>query len=514
MNGFSRHILSSLGRKILLAVAAALIVAGGSFAYFAYRTGSAMLVEYGRDKAYSLAQYGRGVVEFMMLQGEKSHLDAALRTIDPTGNIAALFLVRPDGKVTVSTIPDSVGRSMSAADYAEDAGFPGGMFRSRTEDGRPFQYVMTPLRRKPACGGCHAGTAPVLGYMAVKVDMEGIEQASMQHRTTNILMTILTFGGIGAVISGALLFLVIRPVSRLRAQMRTLQDQLDRVEKGQELKFTPLELAGTDDEISGLITTFNALVSRLNAAHAVLHDLHQKQLEQADRLATTGEMAASMAHEIRNPLAGVLGALQVIDADMPGGDPNKPIVQEMMVQMERMNLALNDLLAYARPAPPKFDVTDLNGIIDRTLAILNSQIVKKNIAVSLALDRDLPHLRADKKLLQQLLWNIILNALQAMEPGGRLSLSTCCRGREVALTVRDTGKGIRESDRMNIFKPFFTTKHQGTGLGLTISRRIVEQHGGSIELSSAGNAGTACAVRLPITHNEDPDDAPGNDIHP
>jgi signal transduction histidine kinase len=318
----------------------------------------------------------------------------------------------------------------------------------------------------------------------------------------NILMTVLTFGGIGAVISGALLLLVIRPVARLRLQMRSLQGQLDEVERGRELNFAPLELSRGDDEISGLIVTFNALVHRLNVAHAGLRDLHQKQLEHADRLATTGEMAAGMAHEIRNPLAGVLGALQVIDAEMPETDANKPIVQEMMVQMERMNLAVNDLLAYARPTPPKFDTTDLNGILDRTLSILNSQVRKRNIAVEASLDRSLPFITADKKLLQQLLWNLILNALQAMEAGGRLTVSTAGDDAEVTVRIRDTGRGIPERDLANIFKPFYTTRHQGTGLGLTISRRIVEAHGGTLTLESAENSGTTCTVRLPLVPRE------------
>ncbi len=486
---------------MLLAVAAALIVAGGSFAWFAYRTGSEMLAEYGEDKAYTLAQYGRGVVEFMMLNGEKGHLQAAMRTIDPTGHIAALFLLKPDGTVTVSTIPDSTGKKLPMSGFRENPEFPGGMFLSRTEGGVPYQYVVAPVRRKPACYSCHPGSESVLGHMAVKITMDRINQASVKHRTVNILMTVLTFGGIGTVISGALFLLVIRPVSRLRQQMRTLQTQLDVVERGQALKFAPLEMPRQDDEISDLITAFNTLVHRLNEAHAGLHDLHQQQLEHADRLATTGEMAASMAHEIRNPLAGVLGALQVIDADLPDDNPKKPIVGEMMVQMERMNLAVNDLLTYARPAPPKFDTTDLNSIIDRTLSILNSQILKKNIGVELSLDRKLPALKADKKLIQQLLWNLILNALQAMDAGGRLSVSTARTDGSVVVLVRDTGRGIPEADRTNVFKPFFTTKHQGTGLGLTISRRIVEQHGGSLTLESVEKAGTTCSVRLPITGN-------------
>jgi hypothetical protein len=503
MNGFSQNVLSSLGRKMLAAVAAVLIVAGGSFAFFAYRTGTEMLAEYGRDKAWTLAAHGRGVVEHMMLAGEKSHLEAAMRAIDSTGNIAALLLLRRDGSVSLSTLPDSSGTSIAMGEFSENADYPDGLFRATTEGSVPYQYVLTPVKRKPGCYSCHQGSESVLGYMAVKISMQRIHEASLKHRTMNILMTVLTFGGIGAVISGALLFLVIRPVARLRHQMRNLQNQLDQVEQGQELKFSPLELSREDDEISGLILTFNALVHRLNEAHAVLHDLHQKQLEHADRLATTGEMAASMAHEIRNPLAGVLGALQVIDAEIPDSGPKKPIVQEMIVQMERMNLAVNDLLSYARPTPPKFDTTDLNGILDRTLSILSSQIKKRNIGVDVSLDRSLPPITADKKLLQQLLWNLILNALQAMGPGGWLAVTTAGVNGSVTVTIRDTGRGIPENERANIFKPFYTTKHQGTGLGLTISRRIVEQHHGTLIVDSVENVGTTCTVRLPLTPGEE-----------
>ncbi|HLB00230.1 MAG TPA: ATP-binding protein, partial [Bacteroidota bacterium] len=434
---------------------------------------------------------------------EKSHLQAAMRTIDPTGHIAALFLLRPGGKITVSTVPDSAGRSFPLTDYRGYPDYPGGMFLSRTENDIAYQYVLTPVNRKSGCARCHAGEAPVLGYMAVKITMDRIYHSSMKHRTMNILMTILTFGGIGAVISGALLFLVIRPVTTLRRRMGTLQNQLTGVEEGQPVMFSPLEPSPRNDEISNLITTFNALVDRLNEAHARLHQLHQEQLEHADRLATTGEMAASMAHEIRNPLAGVLGALQVIDSDLPGDDLNKPIIQEMMVQMERMNLAVNDLLSYARPAPPKFDSTDLNGIIDRTVSIMTSQARRKNVTVDLALDRGLPRLTADRKLLQQLLWNIILNALQATDDGGRVSVSTGSGNGSVTVTIRDSGKGILRSDRENIFKPFYTTKHQGTGLGLTISRRIVEQHQGTIALESGETPGTTCTITLPIDPAED-----------
>ena len=497
MSVFSRNILSSLGRKMLVAVAAALIVAGGSFAWFAYRTGSEMLTEYGEDKAYTLAQYGRGVVEFMMLNGEKGHLRAAMRTIDPTGHIAALFLLKPDGTVTVTPSP-TAREQRCRRPTSGKPDFPGGMFspvpeRCSVSVCRHSRQAKTRLLHLPP------GSESVLGYMAVKITMDRINRGLGETPHGQYPDDRSHLRPSARSLSGALFFTVIRPVSASGTRCATCKSVRTRWKRGRRCNSPPgaPEAGRRNIRAHHRIQT---LVHRLNEAHAGLHDLHQQQPEHA-MAGNDREMAASMAHEIRNPLAGVLGALQVIDADLPDDNPKKPIVGEMMVQMERMNLAVNDLLTYARPAPPKFDTTDLNGIIDRALSILNSQILKNNILVELALDRKLPALTADKKLLQQLLWNLILNALQAMDPGGRLSVSTVRTDTSVTVLVRDTGRGIPESDRMNVFKPFFTTKHQGTGLGLTISRRIVEQHGGSFALESVENAGTTCTIGLPISGN-------------
>jgi signal transduction histidine kinase len=251
------------------------------------------------------------------------------------------------------------------------------------------------------------------------------------------------------------------------------------------------------DEIADLSRDFNTLVRNLNEANAKLFEVHQSQLEHADRLASTGEMAASIAHEIKNPLAGILGAVQVFDSEVTDDDPKKEILSEMKVQLERMNHAVNDLLSYARPAQPVFEPVRLHDLIKKIVTLLPHQFKEKNIVIKEELSPDTILIHADKKQFQQVMWNIVLNGMQAMDHGGVLTIRTGTADGKVTITIKDTGKGIPPDQVERVFKPFYTTKHKGTGLGMTISRRIIEQHNGSILVRSTVGTGTIVEILLP-----------------
>jgi signal transduction histidine kinase len=210
-------------------------------------------------------------------------------------------------------------------------------------------------------------------------------------------------------------------------------------------------------------------------------------------------MAANIAHEIKNPLTGALGALEIIMEDMPEGNSCIAIMQEIIVQLERINQAVNDLLSYAKPADPVFEKINLNEIIKRTLSLLESQIKAENIEVNLSLMKNIPILTADEKLIQQLFWNILLNAVQSMKNNGTLTIKTEKENSTVKIEIQDTGKGIPKDNYEKIFKPFFTNKHKGTGLGLAISKRIVDQHSGDISIESEVGKGTTFIITLPIS---------------
>ena len=239
----------------------------------------------------------------------------------------------------------------------------------------------------------------------------------------------------------------------------------------------------------------------------------QEQLIRSDRLATVGELAAGLAHDLRNPLAGVSGALHVLAGQFPDADSRQALLTEIQSQIARMNKTLTDLLRHARPPTPQYLALDVNEVVEQTPWFLP---MASGVGIEMVsrLQPDLPPLRLDPNLLQQALLNILINARQAMPNGGQLTVSTrLCpsltgKGEAVEVAISDTGVGILEDDLSRIFQPFFTTKARGTGLGLAIAARIVEQHGGRIAVESEVGKGTTFRIVFPVPA---PDRAPAHD---
>lgn len=248
------------------------------------------------------------------------------------------------------------------------------------------------------------------------------------------------------------------------------------------------------------------LVERLNRE---LQEQHQRlkeaqdQLIRSERLATVGELAAGLAHDLRNPLAGVSGALHVLTGQLPADDPRQALLAEIQAQIARMNKTLTDLLWHARPPEPQYLPLNVNEIVEQSLWFL-PMASGAGIEIVKRLQPDLPLLRLDPNLLHQAFLNILVNARQAMPTGGRLSVETRLRrnllGKEeiVEVAISDTGPGISQENFSRIFQPFFTTKAQGTGLGLAIASRIVEQHEGKIAVESELRHGTTFRITLPV----------------
>lgn len=507
MKHFFERLFPTLGRKIAIVVAIVFAVAGSAFVLFAHKTGYSMLEKQGRAKAHGVVDFGKAILEHvmrehMMIEGRHDHLQDALASAISSRQAGDVFIFRNDGTIVFSARGTRIGEKFPLDQFYEVPEWPGDRFRAIQEGDLQFKYIVSPIVKKQECSSCHKEAGPTLGYFAAKISISDLRALALEHRTTNILMAVITFVGLGAAIYLVLVALVIGPVGRLRSQIVHVEKEVAHLEEGETVRFTKLNIPPRRDEIADLIAAFNRLIERLNEAHEKLLRMHQAQLEHADRLASTGEMAAGIAHEIRNPLAGVLGALQVLDAEAGEDDPRKEILREMITQLNRMNQAVNDLLSYARPAAPVFEEVNLNDILDRTLSLLKPQFNGEPIAVNVQLDDTLPVIKADRTLLQQLFWNILLNAFQAMRSGGLLMVQTIWNGQHVTIHIQDTGEGISEEHRTKIFKPFFTTKHKGTGLGLAISKRIVEQHGGTISLETETGKGTTVTITLPISHTE------------
>ena len=226
----------------------------------------------------------------------------------------------------------------------------------------------------------------------------------------------------------------------------------------------------------------------------------QEQLVQASKLGAVGELAAIVAHEVNNPLTGILGFAELLLTELPEGDPRREEVAVIRTEAVRARTIIKALLEFARPRPPQRIPTDLNELARTTLDLQRSRAQKARVEV-IEEYADLPLLQVDGDALKQVLLNLLNNSIQAMPHGGQLRVATRAEGDDVAFVVADTGVGIDAETRNRIFTPFFSTRAGsagGTGLGLSVSMQIVEGHHGTIEVESEPGKGAAFTVRLPV----------------
>jgi signal transduction histidine kinase len=242
------------------------------------------------------------------------------------------------------------------------------------------------------------------------------------------------------------------------------------------------------------------MVAQLKANREEIQRLHQTQMSRAEHFATLGELATGLAHEIRNPLAGIAGVIEIVSRDLPAESPAREVIQDAKEEAMQINRILTDLLETARPKPPHFVVRDLAATAEHAVGFARQQAVTKRIEIELDKGTDVPPVDHDPNQINQVLLNLLLNGIQAMDKAGNIYVSLR-RDHEAALiTVADEGKGISPETLPNIFRPFFTTKGHGTGLGLSLARRIVEAHGGEITARSELGVGSQFTIRLPIAH--------------
>lgn len=241
----------------------------------------------------------------------------------------------------------------------------------------------------------------------------------------------------------------------------------------------------------------NARARELEKANAELKRL-QDELVQAAKMSSIGRLAAGVAHELNNPLGGILLYSDLLQEDTAEDDPRRSNVCKIADLAARCRKIVMSLLDFARPAPPSEFKVDVNSVLKSTLSVLEAQERFKSIETVWHLAERLPVLVADPAQFQQAFTNVVMNAVEAMEGGGGLTIETAPteKGDGVVVRIRDTGDGIPEKDMAHLFEPFFTTKDDGTGLGLAITYSIVERHNGSIEIESRPGEGTTFIITL------------------
>lgn len=226
----------------------------------------------------------------------------------------------------------------------------------------------------------------------------------------------------------------------------------------------------------------------------------EARMRQADRLATLGRMAANIAHEIRNPLASLTGAIEVLATPATTAAARDRLSQIVMRESERLNQIIKDFLDYARPAPLTLETVSVATTLEEVLVLFEHRARPGSLKIVREFSGPL-HCRVDPQQFKQVVWNLCLNAVQAMPDGGELRVgAAAASGRRLEVWVSDTGAGIAPEDLPHVFEPFFSTKREGTGLGLALVHRIVQEHGGEIEVRSTPGLGTSFTFMLPVRH--------------
>ncbi len=390
-------------------------------------------------------------------------------------------------------------------------------------DGIKTLNIVTPIHNEPSCSNasCHAHQAStkVLGILDVALGLEPVQQQTRAVTLETIISTVAV-----VIIGAAFVILFTRrfvatPIREVIEGTKALSAmQLDR----------PIEIPHRSQELDELVDSFNLMRERLKVTVDDLNEMQQtletkvaerteqlrlahNKLLQADRLSSLGQLAASVAHEINNPVSGVLNLSTLLERLMASGEfPSgreaefRKYLGQISAETARVGRIVTDLLAFSRRSKPQRVPGDLNKLVRSTLRLVGHKLKLTNAETVLALQEDLPLVECDPSQIQQVILNLILNGAQAMQPkgGGNLTVRTrLLPDREnVELCVSDTGEGITPENLAKIFDPFFTTKAEGkgVGLGLAVLYGIVKAHDGEVEVSSRRNEGTSFSVTLPL----------------
>ncbi len=305
---------------------------------------------------------------------------------------------------------------------------------------------------------------------------------------------VLIVAGAGAVAICAvsmlmLAYLVQRPMVELQEKIGQVSDgNLD----------VSVSFSRRNDEIGDLGRKFNYMMQQLRESREEIERLHRTQMSRAEHLATLGELATGLAHEIRNPLAGIAGVIEIVSRDLPPTSPARAVIKDVRLEIAQINRIVTDLLETARPHPPQIRLSNLNTTVEHAVMLARQQVLSKPIKIELQKASDLPEVEHDSDQIHQVLLNLLLNAVQAVTGAGTVHVVIASQDGFATVAVTDTGRGISPQHFSNIFRPFYTTKGNGTGLGLSLARRIVEEHHGRIEVKSVVGKGSKFTVLLPF----------------
>jgi two-component system, NtrC family, sensor kinase len=496
------------------------------FAYLNIQTLESVVLEESLLDVDKLSETIIRTTHYQMLEDDRKRVYEMMQEVGTQKGIERIRLLNKEGVVSFSTDPAEIGlvvdeqsqgcsgcHRMEVPLVNAPAEQRSRMFKN--DQGRLVMAVTREILNRPVCSTAdcheHPPEASLLGVLDVHISLDRMVSQIRTYRINMITFTIFQLCIIGTVLIVLTQKMVNVPVSNLLYHTRRLargdleERQLDAIQS---------------DEMGELTQSFNDLTHKLKVARTELEEWNrhleekveertrelkqmQVQLTRSEKLASLGELVAGIAHEINNPLTGILVFSSLV-RDQPGLDPAMRRDLEMVVQeTERCARIVRGLLEFSRESVPRKDWTYLHDIIERALGLIERQAFFHNVQVVRCYDPELPAVLIDGQQIEQVFVNILVNAGHAMSGQGRLEITTEVEDGAVAVRFADSGCGIPQENLTRVFDPFFTTKDaEGTGLGLSVSYGIVENHGGEITVSSTVGVGTIFTVRLPVGADE------------
>lgn len=481
----------SLKSQVTSALTVVLVVVIGLGAWEVSRYQQQALERLSDQQVHLMADVVQSGLYSLMLLHRGGEIEEYVRQYAAQEQILSLQIVRMDGTVAVSSRPEEVGRPVTGWSPAALAVGSSVEDVPAVFDGEQGQTIRRLIPRAPECGQCHHDEGPYRGAIALTLS-ERQFHACMIRLGNRMAAAGIT----AAVVSSLLLFGLLtwrvnRPLERM---VRTVQRV---TAKGDLDARMEMERA---DEFGTLAAGFNQMMARLKQMQTELEAHHQREMEQSGHLVAVGEMVGVISHELRNPLAGIRSAIQVLVAQAEE-EGNREVLKHLDAATQRLDSMLGSTLDLLRPNRMVVEFTDLNEALEQALFFIQRDR-RRGVELKMELTPDLPLIHIDREQIQQVFLNLALNALQAMGTEGTLTITTGEIGgahdRGLVVRFADTGPGIPPERRVQIFEPLFTTRTNGTGLGLSTSKRIVERHGGTLTVESEVGVGSTFTVTLPL----------------
>ncbi|MDP3938082.1 MAG: ATP-binding protein [Deltaproteobacteria bacterium] len=471
---------------------------------------------------------------YAMLQNQPDYVEKIIRDVGNQGSIDKVRILSKDGRITHSTNPAEIGRTLDrkaeACSHCHQSEQPleqvprsERTWTFTTPEGKRMLGSMEVIRNERSCytAACHqhSKATSVLGVLDIVYSLDEIER-SMRMNAITIVIFSLCFVVVAAFVVS---FFVHRMV---QVPLNDLENGAKRLASGDLDQTIPVRSA---DEFGELAASFNAMTAALKNSQEELREwgrtleekvakrtqelrLAQAEAVRGEKLASVGLLAAGIAHELNNPLTGILTFSHLLRQKMPDGSPDAEDLDLVIRETKRCAAIIRRLLDFAREKTPEKKFADLNQIIEDTARIIERPAHLRDIEITMDLAADLPPVWVDADLIKQVVMNMLVNAQHAIEEKGSITVRSrrCPEPRRpepgaapvpmVEVSFIDTGCGIPEKNLHRIFDPFFTSKEvgKGTGLGLSVSHGIVTAHGGAIEVESKVGEGSIFRVTLPI----------------